>query len=344
MWRLGGFSLIMKKISIIVPAYNVHNTLARCLETLVHQTLQDIEIIVINDASTDDTWEIMQKYESEYPDTITIINCEKNSRAGGARNIGFDIATGEYIGMVDSDDYVATTMYEQLYKKAKETGADIVDTGYYNESIDKAILTISDDLTGTLDNAKRSKLITSSGYLVTKIFKQELFNNPPIRMQENMVALEDFEILIYMFLKAHSVATVKSVFYYYCDTASSGSKVMSTDIYFDSVYRAISGTYKLCSSLPSYNLCRPAIEYMLTTLYSFCINRCLYDQIKKYGGDPQKIANFFDELGPKEKEMIQLLSKLKKEIITIPYSENQDVQKRISSLDIEIMKECDRRF
>ena len=109
----------MKKISIIVPAYNAHNTLARCLETLVHQTLQDIEIIVVNDASTDDTWEIMQEYESKYPDLITIVNCEKNSKAGGARNIGFDMATGEYIGMVDSDDYVATTMYEQLYEKAK---------------------------------------------------------------------------------------------------------------------------------------------------------------------------------------------------------------------------------
>ena len=337
-------STIMKKVSIIVPAYNAHNTLSRCLETLVHQTLQDIEIIVINDASTDDTWKIMQEYETKYPDKIIIINCEKNSRAGGARNIGFDMATGEYIGMVDSDDYVATNMYAQLYAKATETGADIVDSGYYNESIDKAILTTSDELTGVLDDSKRSRLIVGSGYLVTKIFKQELFNNPPVRMQANMVALEDFEILIYMFLKAQSVATVKSVFYNYCDTANSGSKVMSTDIYFDSVYRAISGTYRLCSNLPSYIPCRPAIEYMLTALYSFCINRCLYDQIIKYGGDSTKITNYFDELGSVERYMLQQLSKLKKEIITIPYSENKDVQNRISSLDIEIMKECDRRF
>lgn len=334
----------MKKVSIIVPTYNAHGTLSRCLETLVHQTLQDIEIIVVNDASTDDTWEIMQEYESKYPDMLTIVNCENNSKAGGARNIGFDMATGEYIGMVDSDDYVSTTMYEQLYEKAKETGADIVDSGYYNESIDKAILTISDNLTGELNDSKRSGLIAGSGYLVTKIFKQELFNNPPVRMQQNMVALEDFEILIYMFLKAKSVATVKSVFYYYCDTASSGSKVMSTKIYFDSVYRAISGTYRICNSLPSYNSCKPAIEYMLTTLYSFCINRCLYDQIIKYGGDPKKIANYFNELAPQEKDMVLQLAKLKKEVITIPYSENKFTQKKLSSLDIEIMKECDRRF
>lgn len=334
----------MKKVSIIVPAYNAHNTISRCLETLVHQTLQDIEIIVINDASTDDTWEIMQEYESKYPDRIIIINCDKNSKAGGARNIGFDMATGEYIGMVDSDDYVATTMYEQLYDRAVETGADIVDSGYYNESIDKAILTISDDLTGELNDSKRSGLIAGSGYLVTKIFKQELFNNPPVRMQENMVALEDFEILIYMFLKVQSVATVKNVFYYYCDTASSGSKVMHADIYFDSVYRAISGTYTLCSQLPSYNACRPSIEYMLTTLYSFCINRFIYDQIIRYGGSPDKIATFFDKLSQKEETMIRQLAKLKKEIIEIPYSENAEVQSRITSLDIEIMKECDRRF
>lgn len=334
----------MKKISIIVPAYNAHNTLGRCLDTLVHQTLQDIEIIVVNDASTDNTWAVMQEYEVKYPDKITIINCDHNSRAGGARNIGFDMATGEYIGMVDADDYVATTMYEQLYKKASETGADIVDSGYYNESIDKALLTVSDDLVGELNASKRSKLIIGSGYLVTKIFKQELFNNPPIRMQENMVALEDFEILIYMFLKAKSIATVKSVFYYYCNTSSSGSKVMSTDVYFDSVYRAISGTYKLCSSLPSYEKCKSAVEYMLTVLYSFCINRCLFNQISKYGGDSKYIPKYFENLEKKEEDLIRQLCILKKDIITIPYSENEDVQKRIAPLDIEIMKECDRQF
>lgn len=334
----------MKKISIIVPTYNSHNTLGRCLETLVNQTLQDIEIIVINDASTDDTWKIMQAYESKHPDKLIIINCDKNSGAGGARNIGFDVATGEYIGLVDSDDYVATTMYEQLYKKAVETGADIVDSGYYNESMGKAILTISDDLTGELNDSKRCRLITGSGYLVTKIFKQELFNNPPVRMQERMVALEDFEILIYMFLKAQNISTVKSVLYYYCNTASSGSKVMSTDIYFDSVYRAIRGTYKLCNRLPSYNSCKAAIEYMLTVLYSFCINRCLYNQIIKYDGDLKSVPNYFNELGQKEEEMIRQLSELKKDIISIPYEENKNVKKRISPLDIAIMKECDRRF
>ena len=116
----------MKKVSIIVPAYNAHDTLARCLGSLVNQTLQEIEIIVVNDASTDDTWEIMERCEKQFSDKVIIIDGKENRGPGGARNQGLDIATGEYIGFVDSDDYVADNMYEHLYSKAKEKDADIV--------------------------------------------------------------------------------------------------------------------------------------------------------------------------------------------------------------------------
>ena len=110
----------MKKVSIIVPAYNSHDTLARCLGSLVNQTLSDIEIIVINDASTDDTWEIMKRCEAQFPDKVMIIDGGINRGSGGARNQGFDMASGEYIGLVDSDDYVHPEMYERLYNRAKD--------------------------------------------------------------------------------------------------------------------------------------------------------------------------------------------------------------------------------
>ena len=334
----------MKKISIVIPAYNAHNTLARCLGSLVNQTLQDIEIIVVNDASTDDTWEIMQRCEAQFPDKLVIINCDVNTGCGGARSIGLDAATGEYIGMADADDYVAPTMYEKLYQKALETGADIVDSGFYRETTDKALLTVTDELSGELDDYKRGKLITSSGYLVTKIFKNELFNEPKVRMQQNMAALEDLEIFIYMFLRAKSIAAVKEIFYNYCDTAGSNTKMTDLDKYFDAVYRAMQGTYDKCHNMPSYAGCRQAIEFMLANVYSYGINRCLYDQISRYGADKKNVKKYFDNVGSYEKELLKKLASLKKKVISGEYDANGDVVRRISSLDIEIMKECDRRF
>ena len=334
----------MKKVSVVIPAYNAHDTLARCLGSLVNQTLQDIEIIVVNDASTDDTWEIMRRCEAQFPDKLVIINSNVNTGCGGARSIGLDAATGEYIGMADADDYVAATMYEKLYQKAVETGADIVDSGFYHEKTDKALLTVTDELAGELNDYKRSKLIASAGYLVTKIFKSELFNDPPVRMQKNMAALEDLEIFIYMFLRAGSIASVKEIFYNYCDTEGSNTKMTDLDRYYDSIYRAMQGTYDKCHDMPAYEGCRQAIEFMLTNIYSYGINRCLYDQISKYGADKKNVKKYFDNAGNYEKDLLKELYELKKTVIKGAYDANSDVLKRISPLDIEIMKECDRTF
>ena len=334
----------MKKVSVIVPAYNSHDTLARCLGSLVNQTLQDIEIVVVNDASRDDTWEIMQRCEAQFPEKVKIIDSKVNSGCGGARSIGLDAATGEYIGFADADDYVAPTMYEKLYNKAKESDADIVDSGFYSEATDKALLFASKDMTGELDDEKRSRLISSGGYLVTKIFKNELFNEPKIRMQKNMAALEDLEILIYMYLRAKSLETVEEIFYYYCDTAESNTKTMDMERYYDSVYRAMKYTFESCHKMPSYDGCREAIEYMLVNIYSYGINRCLYNHIAQLGADKRYAGKYFEKATAKEKELMANLCELKKQIIAIDYDSNPIIAKRISGLDIAIMKECDRQF
>ncbi len=333
-----------KKVSVVIPAYNAHDTLARCLGSLVNQTLQDIEVIVVNDASKDDTIEICRRCEAQFPDKVVVIDSSENLGCGGARSLGLDVATGEYIGMADADDYVAPTMYEKLYNRAKETEADIVDSGYYREATDKALLTVSDDLAGKLDDAKRSKLISSSGYLVTKIFKRELFNEPVVRMQKNMAALEDLEIFIYMFLRAESIEAVKEIFYYYCDTEGSNTKMAELNKYYDAVYRAMKGTYEKCHEMPHYEGCKSAIEFMLANIYSYGINRCLYDQIARLGPGKKNVSKYFDNVGVKEAKMLKDLASLKHKAISIPYSENIEINGRIAELDIAIMEECDRRY
>ena len=109
----------MVKVSIIVPVYNVEKYIKKCLDSLVNQTLKDIEIIVVNDGSPDNSQKIIDKYVKEYPTKVKSYITE-NGGQGSARNFGIYKATGEYILYVDSDDYIELNMAELLYKEAKK--------------------------------------------------------------------------------------------------------------------------------------------------------------------------------------------------------------------------------
>ncbi len=114
-------------LSIIVPVYNVEKYLERCINSLIKQTLTDIEIILVDDSSTDSSLEICQKFAKE-DNRIKVIH-KVNEGAGMARNAGLKIATGEYIGFIDSDDYVQEDMYETLCEKAKKYNSDLILSG-----------------------------------------------------------------------------------------------------------------------------------------------------------------------------------------------------------------------
>ena len=109
------------KVSIIVPVYNVENYLERCISSLRNQTLEDIEIILVDDSSTDSSLEICNKMAME-DSRIKVIHKE-NEGAGLARNEALRVATGEYIGFLDSDDFVEADMFKTLYDKAVQYGA-----------------------------------------------------------------------------------------------------------------------------------------------------------------------------------------------------------------------------
>ena len=113
----------MTKVSVIVPVYNVEKFLKRCLDSIINQTLKDIEIICIYYNSNDKTLEILEQIASK-DSRITVI-MQRTKGQAGARNEGTDIATGEYIGFVDSDDWIDLDFYEKLYNSAKKYDADI---------------------------------------------------------------------------------------------------------------------------------------------------------------------------------------------------------------------------
>lgn len=119
----------MAKVSIITPTYNVEMYLVECMESVIHQTLKDIEIICINDGSTDGSLEILKSY-AQKDDRIVLVDKE-NGGYGIAMNIGLEKATGEYIGIVEPDDFVKLDMYESLYQIAKDNDLDFVKADFY---------------------------------------------------------------------------------------------------------------------------------------------------------------------------------------------------------------------
>ena len=125
----------MKKVSVIIPVYNVEEYLEECMESVIHQTLKEIEILCVNDGSTDHSLQILEQYAKK-DDRIRIIS-QENSGYGKAMNCGLDAATGEYIGIVEPDDYVPLNMYEDLYGKAKEEKLDFVKADFYRFTTEK---------------------------------------------------------------------------------------------------------------------------------------------------------------------------------------------------------------
>ena len=117
----------MPLVSIIIPCYNVAAFMKKCLDTVCAQTLRDIEIICINDGSTDGTPDILREYEAA-DERIRIIN-QPNAGVAAARNAGLDAACGKYIGFADPDDYVSPVMFQRLYLAAEQYGAELVCMG-----------------------------------------------------------------------------------------------------------------------------------------------------------------------------------------------------------------------
>lgn len=128
------------KVSILVPCYNVESYISQCLDSILGQTLKDIEVICINDGSTDSTYEILRKYQKR-DSRIRVLNKE-NTGYGDSMNRGLDLVRGEYIGIVESDDFVDSDMYENLYTVAIEKDLELARCCYYfyENGVDRAEL------------------------------------------------------------------------------------------------------------------------------------------------------------------------------------------------------------
>lgn len=208
-------------LSIIVPVYNMaaDGKLEYCLDSLLHQTIYDYEIIAVDDASTDDSFQILREYAAQYPDVMKVYACPENRKQGGAKNIGLKHARGKWIGFIDSDDWIAPDMYEKLLAKAKETGADMVACNYHlthehSDAIGQEVHTHYAAQTGVLDREKYKLLILDPGSLVIKIYRRNLIYDCGMLFPEH-IFYEDNAIANAIVLKAKHFEYVDEPLYAY---------------------------------------------------------------------------------------------------------------------------------
>lgn len=261
----------MKKISVIVPVYNVEKYLNKCLTSLVNQTYKNFEIIIINDGSTDNSLAICNKYSKKY-DNIKVYD-HKNAGVAHARNVGIEKATGDYLLFVDSDDYVDEKLLENLNEFLKKNDCDIVCFDMYKVvNNDNIYYHTSNSLVE--DNIKRY-IIGDSGPC-NKLIKKKLFND--LKFMEK-IYYEDLATMPILALYTNKIDFLEKPLYYYVqrDNSIMHQKVFSEkllDIFkaLDNVYDVYNGNYK------------DEIEYLYIThlLRSASMRFLEYDDTKNY--------------------------------------------------------------
>ena len=202
------------KVSVIVPAYNVENFISDCLDSLVNQTLEELEIIVINDGSVDSTSAIIKHYALKYPYKIVFIDSE-NIGPGLSRNKGLNIARGKYIGFVDSDDWVELDMYETLYNEAEKGYEVVICNNVRKTSIDSTDTKIINPYPKQMPITKEDfiKVMFYNAGPWNKIFSSELLRK--VGFQFPSCFYEDIGYIPTVITYAEKIHHIQKVLYYW---------------------------------------------------------------------------------------------------------------------------------
>lgn len=317
------------KLSIIVPVYNMEKEgrLEYCLNSLLRQTLDDYEIIAVDDASADGSAAILRRYEAENPGKLRALYLSENHRQGGAKNAGLEMARGEYIGFMDSDDWAAPDMYEKLWKKADETGADLVGCDYcftWEHSMERTqrIAGNKPQQAGVLDDEKYRSLILDSGSLVVKIYARRLFEEPKLRFPEHMF-YEDNAVATALVTRAQHFEYLEEALYYYYQHDTSTVHTISEERCRDRL-EAMRIMVRTAKEDGSFERFLPEIEFRFINLFyqntlfsymqapqkkSFAFIRMLGKGIREAFPEFQKNSYYLGRVNAQERKLMALQQK-----------------------------------
>lgn len=210
-------------ISVIIPVYNVENYLARCLDSIINQTYKNLEILCINDGSTDNSLKILKQFQL-LDSRIRIIS-HNNRGLSYTRNVGIEISTGEYISFIDSDDWIDLNFYEKAVNNLINFNADIC-FGNMQDAPLNTFKTVDNDFK-VLDFSKKIELC-KNGSVCDKLYKRELFEANNLRFIEGKFYEDNIVTLKLMFF-SKIVITDKSINYYYFRNENSICRNKNTD-------------------------------------------------------------------------------------------------------------------
>lgn len=216
----------MTKVSVIVPVYNVEAYLEKCLDSLANQTLKDIEVIVVNDESPDNSQKIIDKYTQKYPHIHGYT--KKNGGVSDARNFGIERASGDYIAFVDGDDYVSYNMYELMYNKAISGNFDVVVCNLNYVYDENTKIEVSSKIEKDTTNIKKT-YVNMYPCVWNKIYKKKLFSND-IRFKKG-VWFEDVDFLYKLFPYVKSIGVVNKALNQYVQRPGSITKTFDKRLY-----------------------------------------------------------------------------------------------------------------
>ena len=239
-------------VSIIVPVYNVEKYIDKCLNSLVNQTLKNIEIIVVNDGTKDNSQKIIDKYTKKYSFIRSYI--KENGGLSSARNYGLKHAKGEYIAFVDSDDFVDKNMFEQMYLYAKNNKYDIVVCDTINVYNDKQSYRIS-NLKYSDDDVKN--YIISPPMACIRIYKKNIFEK--VSFKEGIL-YEDLNLTPSLVQYTKKIGFINKGYYYYYQRINSIMKQTNFNEKLLDIFEVLNNNYDLL-----YNTYPEEIEYLYIT-------------------------------------------------------------------------------
>ena len=280
----------MHKISIVVPVYNVEKYVDRCLMSLVTQTLQDIEIIVVNDGTQDKSEEIIEKYVRGNQNKIKYYE-KSNGGLSSARNYGLEYATGEYIAFLDSDDYVESNMYEEMYNLAKKENADMVECDFIWEwEFGKKIFDKRREYKTKEDMMKKPRVIAWN-----KIYKREILNKYKIRFPDGLI-YEDLEFFLKILPNLNRNSYINKYFVHYIQREDSITNKQTEKI--ENIFKILDNIFDYYKVQNIYYKYEKELKYMSRRILLGSSLRRIFKlkDIRNKEKDVFKDCNLFDEI------------------------------------------------